>query len=542
MVQERRIESSESSSVEYNRIEKHSNYMVYNIMPTFVKMEQLKTMYNADHQHELHALTELNERFRSMLDYIYHLETQNSKYVSKLIELRRRAFLDSVNGRQSTELTDMHADVMEVSYAKINYESELELFQVQSKMYQQMAQFGQHSIDQRRVNLEQELNQSGSALANLRTSYALMEQTVAGLRANLKDTLRQYMSLTKEWSSLKKQTKELKCSLQMINIQIQFSKTIYSKYDFFTMNMDDFAEFWKAEWAQIIKRVHSDFEILYGAIYRESISHYEKKSKEMQAELERIVNIDREERVEYEKFLAGLEAEYAETQKVLSQQGGILMEGEATYSDLESEYKALQIHYEDTFEAQSNEIAYLNENIVAIVNNVEEVERKKICLEGELIVYRHMLGKSEIKKTIETSIKKTRTYVEKNQYVGSISIECPLESTYIAVINQSTNGAIDISRWRLIRRVDAKTTLQYTISAGVQVNPGRELRIYSKFGSEISQLSFRENSFSSPLYDELILNDIHLMGIGEIIETVLLDDHGKEVASCLQQAESDWAE
>ncbi|CAF4164533.1 unnamed protein product, partial [Rotaria magnacalcarata] len=51
------------------------------------------------------------------------------------------------------------------------------------------------------------------------------------------------------------------------------------------------------------------------------------------------------------------------------------MEGEATYSDLESEYKALQIHYEDTFEAQSNEIAYLNENIVAIVNSVEEVER-----------------------------------------------------------------------------------------------------------------------------------------------------------------------
>jgi hypothetical protein len=43
-------------------------------------------------------------------------------------------------------------------------------------------------------------------------------------------------------------------------------------------------------------------------------------------------------------------------------------------------------------------------------------------LEGEIIVYRHMLGKSEIKKTIETSIKKTRTYVEKNQYVGSISI------------------------------------------------------------------------------------------------------------------------
>jgi hypothetical protein len=141
------------------------------------------------------------------------------------------------------------------------------------------------------------------------------------------------------------------------------------------------------------------------------------------------------------------------------------------------------------------------------------------------------------------------------------SKECPLESTYIAVINQSTNAAIDISRWRLVRRVDAKTTLQYTMSAGVQVKPGRELRIYSKFGSEVSQLSSSESNFSSSLYEKLILNDVHSMGkwfyqailitiaffyrclgIGEMIETILLDDHGKEIASCLQQAESEWTE
>ncbi|CAF3336261.1 unnamed protein product [Rotaria socialis] len=536
------MESSESSSVEYNRIEKPSNYMVYNITPTFVKIEQLKTMYSADHQHEVHALSELNERFRSMLDYIYQLETQNSKYISKLIELRRKVFLASVNGKLSTELTDLHADVREVSYAKISYESEFELFQVQSKMYQQMAQFGQPSVDQGRVKLEQELNQSGSTLANLRTSYASMEQTVVGLRANLKDTLRQYMALTKEWSSLKKQTKELKCSLQVINIQIQFSKTIYSKADFFTMDMDDFAEFWKAEWAQIINRVHSDFEILYGAIYQESVSHYEKKSKEMQVELERLVNIEREERVEYGQVLVTLEAEYEEVQKVHSQQRGLLMKAEATYSELESEYKALQIQYQDKFEAQSKEIECLNENIIVIVSNVEEVQRRKICLEGEIIVYRHMLGKTETKKTIETSIKKTRTYVEKNQYVGPISIECPLESTYIAVINQSTNAVIDISRWRLARRVDATVTLQYTIPTGVQVNPGRELRVYSKFGNEVSQLSSSESSFSSLIYDKLILNDIYSLGIGETIETVVLDDRDNEVASCLQQAESDWTE
>jgi hypothetical protein len=47
---------------------------------------------------------------------------------------------------------------------------------------------------------------------------------------------------------------------------------------------------------------------------------------------------------------------------------------------------------------------------------------RKISLENEIIIYRHILGETEIQKTIETTVMKKRTYRETVHYQGSISI------------------------------------------------------------------------------------------------------------------------
>lgn len=79
-------------------------------------------------------------------------------------------------------------------------------------------------------------------------------------------------------------------------------------------------------------------------------------------------------------------------------------------------------------------------------------------------------------------------------------------------MNQSANVTINISRWHLKRLVDSKITLDYILPDGLLLQPGNELRIYSKLGSEITQASLNESDFSSPLYQKLILSDVYSIG------------------------------
>ncbi|CAF1254177.1 unnamed protein product [Rotaria magnacalcarata] len=534
-------ESSNRTAI-YQPIEKLSNYQFHYMSPLLVKMEQMKTNFSTDHQYEKYSLTELNQRFRYMLDHIHRLETERSKYIDKLAELRHKAFIASINGKEKQQLTLLKADVVDINCAKLDCESDVEFFQLQTQMYQQVTQVGQQSIEQERLKLEHEVNQSTSALASLRSSYAAMEHTIETLRTAFRDTIKQYTMVAKNLSVVKKQTKALRFSLQIGKIEIQFSKALYSKTDFFSMNMDEFAQFWKIEWEQIIKKIRSDFEVLYAAIQKDTIAHYEKKSKLLQIDLERIIEMERVERLEYGKRFEKLQIEHQEVQDKHSYEKAALLKAESFVSKLESEFQAIQIQNETKFEAQLKQVESLNENILIMTSNVEEVERRKIFLAHEIIIYRHLLGKSDIKKTVETTVKKARTYVETLKCVGTIGIECPLECAYISVTNQSTCTAVDISRWRLIRRVDSRVIFEYTIPNGTQVRPGSEFRIYSKLGAEVAQISSNANSFLSSSFQKVTMNDVYTMSIGDRIETQLLNECDQEVSLCIQVAEADWVE
>ncbi|CAF1352271.1 unnamed protein product [Rotaria sp. Silwood1] len=175
-----------NSIMTYRPLQEHSNYVVHYISSTFVKIEQLKTDLNAEYQQEKHALTELNEQLRLMIDRVEQLESQNSTYVAKLTDLRRQGFIVATTGKQNDEHYRLQSHIMAVNYEKVSYESEIEFFQLQIKIYQQMIQAENQSIDEQRLKLEQELNQSASALVNLRTSYEELGNKVGSYRTTSK--------------------------------------------------------------------------------------------------------------------------------------------------------------------------------------------------------------------------------------------------------------------------------------------------------------------------------------------------------------------
>lgn len=227
VVHEHETQSS-NSVVTYRPLEENAGYIVHYISPTFAKIEHLKTGWNAEHQHEKHTMVELNDRFSSMLDRIQRLQSKNEKFAAKVAELRRKAFIASITGKQSVAWRRMYADLIDTNNDKFSIESEIELFEQQIQMYEPIVQNGQQWIDEERFKLEEEYNHSAATLADLRVSHTILKDEVTNIRKKFKDLLCQYVATVKEWSVSRTQAKESRFALHALQIQIKFTKELYA--------------------------------------------------------------------------------------------------------------------------------------------------------------------------------------------------------------------------------------------------------------------------------------------------------------------------
>ena len=158
-------------------------------------------------------------------------------------------------------------------------------------------------------------------------------------------------------------------------------------------------------------------------------------------------------------------------------------------------------------------------------------------LESELIIYRRLLELDvEQIKTVEDSPSLVRSitmrkFIAERKEVASIGIgecrrvkvsnqllsfffkECPLDNTYVCLVNHSTNKDIDISRWILKRRVVSKPELKYTLPNGTRLPAGGELKIYSKSGAEIAQVSSNYDIASHSLRQKIVTHNIISWGM-----------------------------
>jgi hypothetical protein len=208
----------------------HLNYTIHNISSVFVDIQQLQTDLSAQHQHEKHLLIEVNQRFRIFLDRVQQLELQNAKYVALLANFRRQPsnIISSINTEFDEHYLHLQSDLTTVKYGKVDYEFEFELFRLQVGIYKQLIGIEQEWKDERRLKLEHELNQSSSAVINVRTSYAELEREIESLHAAREDTYQQYLTLTHDWCRSKKQTNEQQLSVQALKNQMVFYKDLRS--------------------------------------------------------------------------------------------------------------------------------------------------------------------------------------------------------------------------------------------------------------------------------------------------------------------------
>ncbi|UJR20159.1 hypothetical protein I4U23_023291 [Adineta vaga] len=505
------------------------NHTVYYISSAFTNVQELQTEYGARYQHEKCALAELNKRFRIFVDRVQQLESENAKYIALLTDCRPNI---RIIGTESEECyLGVQSDLMKINSEKVNSDLESEFFQLQIGTYKQLVDWK----DGRRFKFEQELNQSSSVLTNLRTSYADLQRQVDSVYATWKNTFQQHLAITVDWRESKRQTFALLLSVEALKNQMIFYKNLVSYLEQFESFTVDFKQFSTLEFDKIVKKIRLDFEQFYRTVGLKLTEYYQTKMEQLKTEVKKIVDYQQSEVVVTQGQT--LNAEYKQVQKIYSDKKEVIVKLEATYSKLESELQSIQIENQQKLESQTKDLQSLQESIMTVVYNIDEAQQRKIELESEIIVYCNLLDASQIQNQqvivssclpIESTT--TRKTVVRTNNKGSISIQCPPDGTYISLMNHSKSEKFNISRWILKRRLDSKREFRYTLPDQVLLEPGRELRIYSKQGVSANKVPPIGHCIISSLRQEYINNNLDSWGICNTAETLLFNENGEEKA------------
>ena len=220
---------SDNAIALHHHLAEYPHFAAHYISSVFGRVQELKMELNDDRQHEKHVLIHMNERLRIFVSKVHQLEGQNSRYLVKLAHIREHVSNMSVFGTKWNErYRHLQIDLMTVNCENIDYEFELELFHMQSEIFQQLIHTVNQMNDEQHVKLQQDLDLSSSTLSTLRASYKEVQREIEGLHAERKSTLQQYLKIVDSWGHWKKQIGELKIIVQTLKSQHAFFKDLCS--------------------------------------------------------------------------------------------------------------------------------------------------------------------------------------------------------------------------------------------------------------------------------------------------------------------------
>lgn len=200
----------------------------YSASKILSNIRQLQTEFQVQYQHDKKAMTELNHRFRLLLDHVQLLESQKEKYLIQIANLRQLSGLSDFHIKWNEDYLHLQSDLTTINSANIDSEFAFELSQLQIGIYQQLIDIEQQWKNDPQSKLQEELNQSTNILISLRTSYGNMEQEIANLYQTRENTFKQYLKITQDWCQMKKQQKKWEITKDILKNQIACYKNLRS--------------------------------------------------------------------------------------------------------------------------------------------------------------------------------------------------------------------------------------------------------------------------------------------------------------------------
>jgi len=320
--------------------------------------------------------------------------------------------------------------------------------------------------------------------------------------------------------------------------------------------------FYKNELQRAIREIRNDFENLSRAQRDELEEYYRIKTDEI---VQQAAKQKREQTqmAQTQESSTTIRTSINETKKEIHDLQQDYNQHLQKMSELESRLESLKRENGDSIDAREREILELRARLSELMVSYDEIVSNKSSLEFEINTYRRLLESEEahahrfqdrtsIQKHIttttvtqhrpevpsppiripqppieQTKINQTEMQAKttfQRSAKGPINIdECSPDGKFIQLANTSKNKDIDLTGWRLLRKVDNLPEISYSLPANFKLANGKYVKIYA-----------RGQGKERPPYD-LVLPTNDSWGVGVSVVTRLLNDQNEEKATHIQK-------
>ncbi|CAF3159325.1 unnamed protein product [Rotaria socialis] len=534
---------------------------------------EVLTLMREQRDHEKQELSELNDRFSSYLDRVKYFEQTNKQLQNTLDQLRSKWGLDSDKYKSEYEpaLNNLRKqiDLATVEKAKAEIRSKRAEFDLiyYKKLVDDINQWTNQ--DKLKMNsLQSTIDENQREFEHVQRLMADAMSDIEKYRNEMKHLYEEISRLLIELDQETMARIKIENEKQTLEEQIPFLSAIHEQEMNELRNLSspnigiDPTTFYKNELQRAIREIRNDFENLSRSQRLELEEYYKIKTDEIvqqaqqqkQQQQNQLVNQDNSNQLrvsinETKKEMFDLQQDYNNYLQQMSQ--------------LESKLETLKRENGDLIDTREREILELRSRLNQLMNSYDEILSNKSSLEFEINTYRRLLESEEahVNKIKETSSKtqitsniSSASIIKQSQYDNSASIqktvldtkinqtemqakttyqrsakgpinidECSPDGKYIQLANTSKNKDIDLTGWRLLRKVDNLPEITYSIPSGFKLASGKYVKIHAR-----GQAKERSN------YD-LILTTHDSWGIGVSVVTRLLNEQNEEKATHIQK-------
>jgi predicted nucleic acid-binding Zn-ribbon protein len=233
MSYEQRIVVDESSSnknvvVANQRRDARFGSTVHYTSSIVINLQKLQNELQTQHQHEKNSLNDLNQRLHAFVGRVQTLQSENARYLAAIADLRRRQSGVAYDVKTEEHFFTSRSNLLAIRSAVIDCEWDTELLCMQIAIYKELIGIEENWDKKRVLILEDELKQSSSALAGIRSSYAELQRTIENLHLQCGDLRKQYFALTHDWCNCKKQRRKWDYTMETLKSFISFYKNLHS--------------------------------------------------------------------------------------------------------------------------------------------------------------------------------------------------------------------------------------------------------------------------------------------------------------------------
>lgn len=565
---------SSSGSTTSRTIRRTVEYGVRPVVSSEIGKGEALALMQQQRDHEKQELMQLNDRFSSYLDRVKYLEQTNKKLQTTLDELRSRWGFDSDRFKAQYEplLNDLRKtiDLSTVEKAKAEIRAKRAEFDLlyYKRLADDVSQWTNQ--DKAKINsLQSTLEENGRELEHLQRLMSDSMSDIEKYRHEMKHLYEEISRLLVELDQETMARIKIENEKQTLEEQIPFLSAIHEQEMNELRNLSspnigiDPTTFYKNELQRAIREIRNDFENLSRSQRAELEEYYRIKTEEIvqqaQKQKQQQNNI-----VLNQENSAQLRQSINETKKEMFDLQQAYNNYLQTMSQLESKLESLKRENGDILDAREREILELRSRLNELMASYDEIVSNKSSLEFEINTYRRLLESEEahvrkindttrnIRQTVvtktttttssssmsppirpappvipETKINQTEMQAKttfQRSAKGPINIdECSPDGKYIQLANTSKNKDIDLTGWRLLRKVDNSPEITYSLPANFKLASGKSVKIYAR-GQGKERLPY-----------ELVLPTSDSWGVGVSVVTRLLNDQNEEKATHIQK-------